>query len=218
MAEQVRDIAEQEPEQLRLQIEDTRSAITEKLEALEEHVSGTVQNVKDTIETTTETVQETVSTIKQTVEDTVSTVKETFDLRLQVERHPWPMLGGALAAGVLTGALIGESRQRRAEPPSRLRSNDVPTSRFGEGEVYASNLQNAAPPPPGLFDRFHDEIAQVKGLALGMVLGLVRDAIQDNLPQMAEQVGEVMDRFTSKLGGAPVKGPVLPRTEERKTF
>jgi len=223
MAEQVRDIAEQEPEQIRQQIDDTRSAITEKLEALEEQVADTVQNVKETvqetIETTRDTVQETVSAIKQTVEDTVSTVKDTFDLRLQVERHPWPMLGGALAAGVLTGALIGERRQRQSKPLGRLHSHGEPMTRSGEGEMYPANLQNgAAPRQPSLFDRFHDEIAQVKGLALGMVLGMVRDVIKDNLPQMAEQVGEVMDRFTTKLGGAPVKGPVLQRMEERKAY
>jgi ElaB/YqjD/DUF883 family membrane-anchored ribosome-binding protein len=215
MAEQIRDIASQEPEQIRQQIDETRSAITEKLEALEEQVTDTVQNVKDsvqdTIESTRETVQETVSTIKETVQETVTTVKETFDLRLQVERHPWPMLGGALVAGVVTGALVGEARHRRTMPVERLRSNGEPMMRHPEREE-----SRIAPPArrPGIFDRFHDEIAQVKGMALGMVFGVVRDVIQENLPQMADQVGEVMDRLTTKFGGEPVKGPVLHRPEE----
>lgn len=216
MAEQIRDIANQEPEQIRQQIDETRSAITEKLEALEEQVVDTVQNVKDTvqetIETTRESVQETVSTIKDTVQETVTTVKETFDVRLQVQRHPWPMLGGALTAGILTGALLGETRHRRTMPMDRLHSDGSPMTRSPEREESRD-----APPPrrPGLMDRFHDEIAEVKGLALGMLFGLVRDVIQENLPQVAEQVGEVMDRLTTKVGGAPVKGPVLHRPEDR---
>lgn len=95
MAEEIRDIAEQEPEEIRLQIDETRSAITEKLEALEGTFVDTVQSAKDTVQetidsatqkveetisTVKETVQETVSSVRESVQETVSTVKETFDL------------------------------------------------------------------------------------------------------------------------------------------
>jgi len=205
MADPIRDLAEQEPEQIRLQIDETRSAITEKLEALEDQVIDTVQTVK-------ETVQETIETTRETVQETISTVKETFDLRLQVVRHPWPMLGGSLVAGFLTGALIGGARHQGRLPMDRLRSDGEPL--LGERAERTSIDRSDSPARrqgPGLLAGFQDEIAQVKGLAIGMLFGLVRDTMQENLPQMSEAVGDVMDRITTKLGGQPVKGPVLQR-------
>jgi len=237
MAEEFRDIAEKEPEQIRQDIDVTRSAITEKLEALEESVVGTVQNAKDTVQETIdsatqmvedtisnvkETVQETVGSVKDTVQETVSSVKETFDLRLQVRRRPWPMLGGSLVAGFVTGALFGEARHRQQMPMDRLASNGEPMMRYREPEYRAPapearSSATAEPREPGLLDRFHDEIAQVKGLALGMLFGVVRDVIQEKMPQMSQQVGDVMDNITTKLGGKPVQGPVLQKQEACET-
>ena len=64
-----------EPEVIRQQMEETRSALTDKIERLEHQVVGTVQNttraVNDTVENVKEAVQETVSTVKDTVSGTV---------------------------------------------------------------------------------------------------------------------------------------------------
>lgn len=233
MAEEIRDIAEQEPEEIRLQIDETRSAITEKLEALEGTFVDTVQSAKDTVQetidsatqkveetisTVKETVQETVSSVRDSVNETVSNVKETFDLRLQVRRRPWPMLGGSLVAGLVAGALFSRARHRREMPMDRLESHGEPMMRQPE-PVYQAPVTElrtsvaAEPHKPGVLDMFHDEIAQVKGLAIGMVVGIVRDVIKEQMPQMAEQVSEVMDNITTKLGGKPVEGQVLPRNE-----
>jgi len=216
MAESIRDLAEQPPEELRQKIDDTRSAITEKLEALEDQVTGTVENVKDTVEETIQnvkdSVQETVSTVKDTFQETVETVKDTFNLSLQVQRHPWGMLGGALVAGFLGGALVGETRRRRNRMPvERLESRGTPPlepvqpyrARFEE--PLASEQRQKRP----MFGRFQDEVDQLKGLALGYLFGAIRDVIQENAPQVAEQVGSVMDNITTKLGGKPIAGPVL---------
>jgi uncharacterized protein YjbJ (UPF0337 family) len=213
MAETIRELAEQEPEELRQQIDDTRSSITEKLEALEGQVTGTVENVKETVEETIaqvkETVQETVSTVKDTVSDTVDTVKDTFNLSLQTRKHPWGMLGGALVTGFVSGALIGEARRRRGPMPvERLESHgEVPRATFRE-EVQETS---APAPKRPVFGRFQEEFDTLKGLALGYLFGAIRDVIQENAPQMAEQVGNVMDNITTKFGGKPMPGPVLQR-------
>jgi ElaB/YqjD/DUF883 family membrane-anchored ribosome-binding protein len=201
MSDQPRDLADQDPATIQHEIDETRSSITSKLEAIEEQVVGTVQNAR-------ESVQETLDTVKETVQETVTTVKETFDLRLQVERHPWPMLGASLAAGVLTGAWIGEGRRRRRMPVERLASHGHPTmERYPERETISNGRTGEE--QPGLFSRFQDEIDRVKGVALGMALGLVRDVIQENVPRFEQQIGEVMNNITTKLGGEPVRGPVL---------
>jgi ElaB/YqjD/DUF883 family membrane-anchored ribosome-binding protein len=198
MIDEVRDLAEQPPEAIRQQIDLTRSSITSKLEAIEDQVVGTVQSAKETMQETIdnvkETVEETVSTVKETVQDTVSSVKETFDLRLQVERHPWPMLGGSFAAGLVAGALLGKGQQQRPAPvPEPWREPPPPTR---------NSLESLR---PGFFDRYQEEIDQVKGLAIGFVLGLVRDAIKENVPQYSEQIGDLVDQVTAKLGGSVVK-------------
>lgn len=214
MVEDIRDIAEQEPEIIRQQIDETRSSLTAKLEAIEEQVVGTVQNAKDsvqeTIDTVKETVQETVNTVKETMQETVDTVKETFDVRLQVQRHPWPMVGGTFVAGLVAGALLGNAQKRRRFPVDRLASRGQPeTEPYREPPPPARNGTAAEPREPGMMDRFQTEIDQVKGLAIGFALSLVRDVIKENLPQVREQVGEVIDRITTKLGGEPVRGPVM---------
>jgi len=216
MIEDTRNLAEKDPDEIRQEIDVTRSSITTKLEALEEQVAGTVQNARDsvqeTIDTVKDTVQETVSAVKETVKETVSTVKDTFDLRLQVERHPWPMLGGSILAGFITGTVFHGMRRQRDMPMERLVSHGETPQRAAP---LAAREREEAPAPrePGLLDRFQDEIDQVKGMAIGMIAGLVRDAIKDSvqerMPRVAEQVESVVDRITTKLGGKPVPGPVF---------
>ena len=95
------------------------------VEKIVEDVGGIVQDVRATVDTTLATVdtalvavrqgvagtqasvEEIVEHVKGTIGDTVATVKRTFDLPSQVERHPWPMLGGALLAGYMLGSLGG---------------------------------------------------------------------------------------------------------------
>lgn len=114
-----------EPEVIRDQMQETRTALTEKLEALEQTVAQTVQNtttaVSETVQSVKDAVEETVGTVKDTVQQTVDTVsgaaqttaetvKETFNLSRQVERHPWMMMFGSVAVGYLVGRMLPETR------------------------------------------------------------------------------------------------------------
>src|SRR5262249_47026222 len=106
-------------------IEETRSALSDKVEALEEQVVDTVQGttsaVAETVDTVKEAVQETVEQVRETVQGTVEAVKETFDIRLQYERHPWLMFGGSVGLGFLAGKLLGGGGESRGgeslQPP-----------------------------------------------------------------------------------------------------
>jgi hypothetical protein len=64
----------------RLDVAETRSAITEKLEILEDRV-----------------------------QETVETVKHTFDLHYQMKQRPWLMFGGSLLVGYTLGRRSGVS-------------------------------------------------------------------------------------------------------------
>jgi ElaB/YqjD/DUF883 family membrane-anchored ribosome-binding protein len=199
------DLAHQDPAQIEEQIQETRSAITEKLEALEEQV-------RETVETARESVEETISTVKSSVESTVETVKRTFDLELQVREHPLPMMAGSFLTGLAVGTLFGHriSRWRGARAERQPRNSAVTL-------VDDAAAPNAAPARqrPSFWHRFDEEIDKVKGLAIGYLTAAVRDLIKESVlaengtQELSSRIDTMTDSITTKLGGEPVRGPVL---------
>jgi hypothetical protein len=86
--DQESDLSEQRPAEIRHHIDETRSDLTDKLEALEQKVKGTASDAKsaivDTVETVKHSVEDTVQAVKGTVHDTVESVKHALDLGRQV--------------------------------------------------------------------------------------------------------------------------------------
>jgi ElaB/YqjD/DUF883 family membrane-anchored ribosome-binding protein len=201
----VDELAEHGSDEMREEIDSTRSALADKLEALEERVMGTVQSAQETVEDSL-----------QIAKDTVASVKRTFDIKHHVEQYPWAMVGGCCLAGLALGTLFQRLWQRSGQAPARLAGNRTASaaSPAWPAEQRSNGSAAAAPPPqsraappsgPGFFDLFHDEIVKVKGLAIGYVMGLARDALEDSAPQLASQLEEVMNSVTTKLGGEPVQ-------------
>jgi ElaB/YqjD/DUF883 family membrane-anchored ribosome-binding protein len=197
---------------IRKQMGDTRTALTEKLETLEnkvvETVKGASEAVGDTVETVKDSVQETVTTVtgsvqeavgavKESVQNGVDTVKDWLDVGAQVDRHPWCAMAAAVCAGYCLEILL--------EPqPAHDESN---------GNGFASKSHNGhgrstrrhAPKSSSLLHELRPEINQLKGLALGTALGVARDMIVKALPRdLASHLGEVIDNATRKLGGEPI--------------
>jgi prophage DNA circulation protein len=232
-----------EKELIREQMEAKRTELSDKLEKLEKHVVNTVQEatstvadavhgakevvatVKDTVEGAVEGVKGTVENVtgavggavegvKETVSGAAQTVRETFDLPRQVERHPWLMIGGAVAVGFAAGKLLDyapdamEAVQSAAESSGRF-AESITTTAGAAASAAGAWMQ-------GLEKMFGPEINKVKELALGVLLGVARDLAVQSAPQsMSRQVGEIFDSFTSRLGGKPVEGSVLgPRPSE----
>src|SRR5262249_31653769 len=177
-----------EPEVIRQQMEQTRTALTEKLETLEQQVVGTVQGattaVAETVENVKDAVQQTVDTVKDSVQETVETVKETFDLARQGDRHPWLMLGGSAAVGELGAYLLRESSSTKAgpgrfgteSPPRAVWSTPQSNGGLSNGGLrdYPSALDERASSASSrsswlgtLSETYGEEIGKLKGLALG---------------------------------------------------
>src|ERR1051326_8696108 len=85
---------------------ETRESLSEKIDTLEQKVLDTADTVTGTVEKGKDTVGNPVDGVKDTAGDAGETVRETLDLRLQTERHPWPMLCGAVAVGFIGGMLL----------------------------------------------------------------------------------------------------------------
>jgi hypothetical protein len=102
-------------------MEQTRSALTDKLEMIEQRVTHRIDGVKEKIQN----------------------VKRTFDLPHQVRQHPWPMFGASVAAGMVLASLTagpvkralaagspgaasaGNEHDFYAEVPSKSRGNGI---------------------------------------------------------------------------------------------
>jgi ElaB/YqjD/DUF883 family membrane-anchored ribosome-binding protein len=214
-----------EAEMIEQQMKETREDLTKKLEKLEQQVVETVQSttnaVTDTVESVKEAVEGTVESVQNVVEETTDAVKKTFDLRLQVDNHPWLMLGGSVAVGFVAGRLLEgllpapAARWNALPPPSSggVRTEAAPSYRYAE---EARPRKEAAEPSGGnwfgaLTEQFAPQIDKLKGLAIGTVLGLVRDMVKQSLPaELGGKLSEMIDDVTEKVGGEPFKGPVSP--------
>jgi ElaB/YqjD/DUF883 family membrane-anchored ribosome-binding protein len=220
-----------ETEMIKHQMEETRSSLAEKLETLEHQVMETVQGatsaVTDTVENVKDAVQETVDTVKGSVTETVETVKHTFDLKLQVDRRPWTMFAGSVAMGYLGGCLMPRASRmlggrsfmdlgptyQRPEPfqgeAARGYEAVTDTSRsngFRSEPAASTGMSWLA----GLGGMFESELGKLKKLAIGTAMAAVRDLIQPSIPEpMKPQLEELINNFTTKLGGEVIEGPIL---------
>jgi hypothetical protein len=200
------------PEVTRAHMDDTRAALSEKLETLEQRIVDTVHGAADA-------VVHTVDNVKDVVHDTVGSVKDTFDVPLQVDRHPWAMVGGAVALGFAGGYILYRSGAAQPAPAERPKISE----RHNGAVQDARPVHEALPPPPenahggaeagcgtGANQPFGAEIAKLKRLAIGTLLSIVRDMITQSAPEpMQAGLTEVIDGVTVQLGGEPIRGPVL---------
>jgi hypothetical protein len=218
---------DQKPDVIRQEIEETRSSLAEKLEALEGQVKGTISTVSQSVE-------DTVTKVKTTVNDTVETVKRTFDLPYQVDQHPWTMTGCSLLAGMAVGYAVARSGDRatggrRGYTPrgdfGRVPAAPAPVRETPSPIPFEPAYQAAASAgaagyrreeeEPGVLSRllapFASEFDKIKATAVAALMGMLRDSlVRSAPPALAERVREIMDDLTRKAGGQPISEPVLP--------
>jgi ElaB/YqjD/DUF883 family membrane-anchored ribosome-binding protein len=209
---------ENQAEVIKSQMLDTRTALTEKLEAVENLVTSKVKDtteaVAETVENVKDAVESTVTTVTDSVQQTVETVKETFNLRRQVEDHPWAMLGGSVVLGYVAGSLLA----RAPEPWTRHAGHGYRTP-----PRLAPGYEQARPPAvseryaaardvtePGWGEKLSEALApamtRLRELVVGTVAGLVGEMILNATPEnLRPDVTEVIDDVTTGLGGKPVR-------------
>jgi ElaB/YqjD/DUF883 family membrane-anchored ribosome-binding protein len=196
--------SEPEVTEIHQEIDQTRADLAQKVEELEE-------KVRDTVLSATENVGDTIETVTTTVQQTVDTVKRTFDLNYQMQQRPWTLIGGCVLAGFLIGALVSRGRPSRG----RSRVSSYPDYAPASERSLASSAaaEPAASQGPGflsgLMEQFGPEIDKIKGAAIGYLVGMARDSIKEALPSLGQQIEEVTNSVTTKLGGEPVEGPVM---------
>jgi len=216
-------------------MEETRSALADKLGAISQKISGTVETVTDAVEGTVETVQETVENVGETAQEAVEAVKETFNFPKQFDRHPWLFVGGSVALGFVVGKLLPTSQPPRsidlrpASPTSEKaehmteymsQRSDYPRggdrikrqSRKDSGNGHEKVSRENEEPSflSGLVQKFMPDLTKLKELALGTVFATARDLLAQNMPQgLKKEVVHLMDDVAVHAGGKPIQGKVL---------
>jgi ElaB/YqjD/DUF883 family membrane-anchored ribosome-binding protein len=189
-------------------MEQTRSSLAGKLEALESEFRGTVEGATSAVANTVEAVEQTVENVKDSVKETVETVKDTFNVRRQVERHPWAMFGGAVLVGSLMGGLLGRSHRRRRQsavtempsltPPEPARNGGYRNGAAKKTSQEAKESDEGGP--------FRSSFEALKGLAVGTLMGTLRDVLVKAVPSnLASDLAGVVDNLTTTLGGKPLR-------------
>jgi ElaB/YqjD/DUF883 family membrane-anchored ribosome-binding protein len=227
-----------EPEVIRQHMDETRTALADKLGRLEQQVSDTVHDAvesvtsvknaaTETVENVRSAVQETVDSVRQSVKSTVDTVTDTLDIELQVQRHPWTMVAGAAAVGFAGGYLCyGEGVSEAERRTQASREKTLLRQRYASHEcereaetprLAADRREREAASRPAPFNWLGSQahalqpaIDQLKGLAVGTLFGVAKDILTRSLPKPMEgQINEVVDGLTLALGGKPIRGHVL---------
>jgi len=216
-----------ETELIKQQMGQTRVALTEKLETLETKVFSTVGTTTDTVTHTVHevgaTVRETAQDVRATMRETMSSMRDALDMSRQIHQHPWLMVGGSVLAGYVGGLVLDNLEHGRM--PS-MPSMPVAAEQLLPRDSEVRERIEAQPPSRrtgssffrALAESFAPELDKLKRTALGMALGVVREKISDAVPpHMREQVSELVDRVTVKLGGEPPPpGAMFGRGEEHE--
>jgi ElaB/YqjD/DUF883 family membrane-anchored ribosome-binding protein len=227
-----------ELEVIRHQMEEKRSSLADKLDALENQVIGKVQDttqevtnivheVKEGITDVVQEVKSTVGSVTEGVQETVESVKETFDFREHIRQHPWLCLGGAVAAGFAGAYFLGpHSRTER----TRSWQPCPPESGGTSAPASLSDLSAPGPEPVKqqgesttdhilsvLGDTGTQALTKVKELAVGTLMGVLGEVVVNSLPAaLKSEASTLLTDLTTRLGGKIIdfsKGNQQPEGE-----
>jgi len=178
-------------------IVNTRVAIAEKLGVIQHHVGGTMKHAKDVIG---EMADKTSSSARTATEVTAN----VLDPVVQLGRHPWALIGGALVVGFAVGTM-----QRRGwklsdgvvpyYPPKAKGAPIMPakgssSSQTEESGVYRFYPQHRVSNPdrPTIWAELEEtvrgELDAARSGLIGIVRGMVREFVRRAVPVVVQKI------------------------------
>ncbi|NTU84301.1 MAG: hypothetical protein HGA45_33895 [Chloroflexales bacterium] len=153
-----------------------------------------------------ETLEEIEARVRGTVDSTVGNVRQAFDLKHQVNEHPWLSLGLAVVAGYMLGNMDGDDRPspRYGQPGQAMRYYAEPGDRpAGDRPAGGGSDQNVAPSSGlsskqdysqygqreqgGMFAHLAgpigDELQTIAIATVKSATRLLRESLQSNIPE-----------------------------------
>jgi hypothetical protein len=186
-------------EEIRDQMEVTKSQLTNKLEPLELQVAGTVQSASTAVTATVEAVQ-----------DAVTSVRNTLDLQRITGSHPWLVVGGAAAIGYLATKAFASIEPADNSPPLTHPASAAvvdPEHRNGTSNTHTNAITNSArtAPETSVTNSAWD---QMRMAAVGALIGIASDMASRAAPLL-------MDYLSSSPGRIPASSdPESPKKEK----
>lgn len=186
-------------------IVDTRVAIAEKLELLEQRIIDTAEGATMKF---SRMLEETTEHVNQMVDKTKSALNPIH----KVDEYPWIMLGGAICAGFAIGLMESRSRSQRSgvypyypagARASRVMPESAREARAGNGsadgvyDYYPSGSQSQTAHTArsqttvweSMSHEFSQEAEQAKGVLLQVGRSLMMELARKMLPEIARSFG-----------------------------
>lgn len=190
------------------EMKETRTSMADKIAALENQVVGTIQsandavadtveNVKSVVTETVDSVKDAVTSVKGTVQGMTESVKDTFDVGSKVRENPWIAVSSSIAAGFVSGILLGKSGSRSSETKrSRESTSREPIPSAPMFQTARSTAPSQPKRASWLDDIFHRLEQQAKKLGEAAVSQL-GDALIAHVGQIVPGIVEKMKSMGS---------------------
>ena len=183
------------PEMIRQQMEVTKADLSEKMETLEQQVSETVHSTGTAVNATVEAVQETVETVTGAVQGAVQSVSNALNVRRQVNRHPWLVLGGSVALGYLAYGFLTGRAKKTVPPPVIVLETSAGNPKEGDGKPAVDNAAATAIVAAYEAGRESSPVHRTRNLALDAIIGIAQAVAVHAVPH-------VMGYFAGKQSDA----------------
>jgi ElaB/YqjD/DUF883 family membrane-anchored ribosome-binding protein len=161
---------DRELEMIHGEMEGTRKSLADKLGEVESIIQEKVKEAGDSVTSIVDNVKEFGSSVTESVSSAKETLKETFNIRKQIEDHPWAAVGAAVAVGVAGGIFLGPSGSHGASAASSGPSYSPPPS-----PSYAAAAKGASSVVTSL-------LHNLQGLAVGSLMSFAQDLVNQNAP------------------------------------
>jgi hypothetical protein len=197
-------------------IDQTREAITRKLDLLERRVEDTVQAAKSTVSDVVEKIQETTEDIRGKAEDFVGKTKLALNPSYQIQERPWLLLGGALLFGYVLGRLEGGRLIDVAS--EQLRSSKNERTSYGQTESASRRQRNIS---DEIVRHLQGQFERVQGTIIEAGRSFLHDVVTKAFATLAQSLqasphGDSRSRQQAAGGSAYGSGsdfsPEFPRS------
>lgn len=172
---------DQGSDDIRQEIEQTRSSLDTKLNMLEDKANVTSEKVK-----------------------------QAFDIRAQVVERPWMALGVAVAAGYVLGSMGSDepdydryNRRWGNQPtPTPVSYGATSASSATSGTTEPSTTDKIKEKGADFLSQFDDEIDMLKGAAVAALTSFIRDSVREYSPRLGNLLDDQMRQRGLPVGSS----------------
>jgi ElaB/YqjD/DUF883 family membrane-anchored ribosome-binding protein len=180
----------QSSDQIRQEIDQTRSNAADKIDQLQHQVENTSAQIRDQVQGTTEQVQETVQHVREqvqgAVEDSLHTAQkavENVDLQKQVQERPLIAVGAAFIGGILLGKMTSGNGNGHSSH-AQHQQHDAGGSQRSQSSGGVSDGLRSAIHKSGI----EDTISNAAAAMMGSVTDQLKSTLNQNFPGFVDKL------------------------------